>query len=121
MRIDGNLTGGIDYYPGPYNVTIKRFSRNSDVFSIGIMRNHYYTGDKYFTLMINDSKLPVPLVACEDNSENITIIDKECKYYVQYNVVIICMFSLLSCLIMYGRLLLCIGCVCSNHLSLSQM
>ena len=99
MGIDGNLTGGVDYFPGPYNVSFRRGSRTSNEFSIDIARNYNYTGNKYFTLMINDTKLPVPLVACEDNSENITIIDLECKYYNVIIVCVFCMFSSLSCLI----------------------
>ena len=97
LLIDGNLTGGVNYVAGPYNATFRWRQRISSEFAITIITDPTYTGDKYFSLMINDSRLPVPLVACEDNTENVTICDNECKYY---NVVlcVFCMFSSLSCL-----------------------
>ena len=79
---DGNLIGDVDYIAGPYNVTFRKNSRTSNEFSVGIIKDPTYTGNKLFSLIIDDDRLPLGLVAGDIRTANVTIVDNECKYYV---------------------------------------
>ena len=79
---DGNLIGDVNYIGGPHNVTFRKGSRISNEFSVGIKKDPTYTGDKNFSLIIDDDQLPLGLVAGAINTAIITIVDNECKYYI---------------------------------------
>ena len=79
---DGNLIGDVNYIAGPHNVTFRKNSRISNEFSVGIIKDPTYTGDKYFSLIIDDDRLPLGLIAGGIKTAIIAIVDNECKYYV---------------------------------------
>ena len=71
-----------DYSPGPYNVTIKKYNRESEKFFIGIVSNddERYTGNQNFTLNIDINALNSGLVPCVDKPSTVVdIVDNECK------------------------------------------
>ena len=76
----------MDYTPGPYLVTFRRYSRTSNEFSVPITKDgdDIYTGNKDFNLTIVGDSLPLGLVPGDIISVKVTIVDDECKYIAYY-------------------------------------
>ena len=74
----GNLTGGVDYVSGPYDV--KFFEGDTRVhFCVNITDDDLLEGDETFGIEIKTTSLHLRVIS-KNHTVNITIVDNECKF-----------------------------------------
>ena len=74
------ITGGDDYEPGPFSVTIPA-GEISVPFNISIIDDNIFEQNEVFILTINSSSLPSRVSVQPDCMAMITIVDDDGKYY----------------------------------------
>ena len=73
-----NPIEGIDFASGPYSVAIEK-GQKCRYFSISILDNMVFEGEKKFEVSFQTSQLPIGVVPCTPSEVEITILDDECK------------------------------------------
>jgi len=72
-----HFTGGVDYEPGPYNVTFLPGTQLR-FFTINIINDKLYEGNEIFNLSVDTSTLPRG-IGYDGVEACVTIEDDECK------------------------------------------
>ena len=70
---------GRDYEFGPYNVTIKKYRRESEKFAVAVNGSDRYTGNRMFQLTMDIPFAYSGYMPCMPNGVICTILDNECK------------------------------------------
>ena len=89
MNVVISVTGGYDYKPGPFNVTIPA-GEISVSFNISIINDYIFERNESFSLTIDSSSLPDKFLLQPDCEVIVTIVDDDGKS--------LCLHSFRSCL-----------------------
>lgn len=73
-----NLSGGVDYISGPYNVVFGK-GTSSASFNIIIINDMILESDETFSLTIDVISLPSDVIHGNPHTAIVTIVDDECK------------------------------------------
>ena len=77
-----HFVGNIDYYPGPYSVTIPAGETRAS-FDILIAGDTALEKNEVFTLSVNTDTLPTGGVRIYPYSVSVTIQNDDCKLYIK--------------------------------------
>ena len=74
-----NVTGGVDYHSGPYNIT---FPAGMTImpFNVSIYNDTILEGDEQFTLNINNATLPNNIITNSSSRATMIIRDDDSKF-----------------------------------------
>ena len=73
------IIGDVDYDSELYNVAFAK-GDTSVTFCVNITDDNALEADETFSVIIDDTSLPVRAISVYPNAANVTIVDNECKY-----------------------------------------